>query len=161
MKRTLMGLFASVVLAGTMVAAQDSPAAPGQQPPSSPPASPRQQPTPPPSAPAAAAAATDQKAPDVTITGCLVQGSGPTVFILENAKSSTAPATEKGQKYVLDAASGAKVEFTSHLNHQVRIVGMADTKAGEAAAPSSNEKDLPKLSARTVTMVADTCPSAG
>jgi hypothetical protein len=160
MKRTLMGLFASVVLAGTIVAAQD-PAAPGQQPPSSPPAAPRQQPPMPPSAPPAAAAAADQKAPDVTITGCLVQGSGPNVFILENAKSSTAAATEKGQKYVLDTASGAKVEFKSHLNHQVRIVGMADTKAaGQAAAPSSTEKDWPKLSARTVTMIADTCPSA-
>jgi hypothetical protein len=173
MKRTLFGLFASVVVAGSLVAAQDA-----QQPAS----------RPQPSMPSAAAQA--PKAPDLTLTGCLVQGSSPNVFILENAKTSTDSATAKGTSYVLDA-SGA-VDFKSHLNNQVRVVGASAAAAGSpsssapsagssSSAPSAGasssssssagqsassqsgsaaERTMAKLTARTVTKVADTCPAS-
>jgi hypothetical protein len=109
----------------------------------------------------------------VTLTGCLVQGSGPNVFVLENAKTATASASEKGKSYVLAMAPGTTgVDFKGQLNRQVRIVGSADKMAAAASGAASgasasasaairvDEKDMPKLSARTIARVGDTCPSA-
>src|ERR1043165_3718350 len=74
MTRNLFAAFASFVVAGTLVAAQDAPA----QSPASREPSPQ----------AAQQPADKSSASEMTVTGCLVQGSGPTPFILENAKSS-------------------------------------------------------------------------
>jgi hypothetical protein len=181
-------------VAGTFAAAQES-----QQPSSRPQPSQEQQrdpsPTPTPSPSSSSAARSAQKDADVTLTGCLVQGSSPTVFILENAKTSTDAATAKGKSYVIQAAAGT--DLKEHLNHQVRIVGSEASMSGagsssspsmgapsspgassqapsaQPASPSSqassaasqtpsrtDERGLPRLSARTVTMVANTCPAA-
>jgi hypothetical protein len=197
MKRTLLSLIASLAVAGTFAAAQES-----QQPSSQPRPSQEQQrdpsptPTPTPSPSSSSAAQSAQKEADVTLTGCLVQGSSPTVFILENAKTSTDAATAKGKSYVIQAAAGT--DLKQHLNHQVRIVGSEASMSGagsssspsmgapsspgasaqapsaQPASPSSqassaasqtpsrqtDERGLPRLSARTVTMVANTCPAA-
>jgi hypothetical protein len=110
-------------------------------------------------------------ADSVTLTGCLVQGSGPNVFVLENAKTSTAAASDKGKSYVLAVAPGTTgVDFKGQLNRQVRIMGSADKMAAAASGAASgasasaairiDEKDMPKLSARTIARVGDTCPSA-
>jgi hypothetical protein len=101
----------------------------------------------------------------MTLTGCLVQGSGPSTFILENAKLSTEPKNAKGQSYVL-AINAPPDKIKSVLNHSVTIVGTADAKAASAApdaAPSSqkrSESDLPKLTAKRITPNSETC-SAG
>jgi hypothetical protein len=71
------------------------------------------------------------------LTGCLVQGSGPTVFILENAKTSTDTASSAGKSYVLDT-TGASVDFKSHLNQQVRIVGNAPAATGSSSSMGSS-----------------------
>jgi hypothetical protein len=87
MKRMLMGLLVSVATTGTMLAAQvpspgaSQPVQPGQSQPS---------PRDPAMTPGAGTAA------DTTVTGCLVQGSGPNIFLLKDAKmtaaaSATAP----------------------------------------------------------------------
>lgn len=87
MKRMLMGLLVSVATTGTMLAAQvpspgaSQPAQPGQSQPS-------------PRDPAMTPGAGN--ATDTTVTGCLVQGSSPNVFLLKDAKmtaaaSATAP----------------------------------------------------------------------
>ena len=99
---------------------------------------------------------------DVTLTGCLVQGSSPTVFIIENAKTSTASPSDKGKSYVLTVAPSATVDLRSQLNHQVRIVGLTDDKAAvivtppAPGAPSASttvvkveEKDMAKFTTRT------------
>jgi len=163
MRRHTFSLLAILTLAGTLTFAQQAPA-PGASP----------------AAPQAPAAQVDRtqptpdSVPDVTLTGCLIQGSGPTVYILENAKTSTAMASDKGKSYVLTIAPSSTVNFRDQLNHQVRIVGLTDDKtavivtppAGGAPSVSTTvvkveEKDMPKFSTRTVTRIADTCAAAG
>ena len=70
MKQLALGLAASLFSATALLAQGAPPPPPTQNPPAAPQA--------------------QAKVPDVTITGCLIQGSSPTVFILENAKMSTA-----------------------------------------------------------------------
>ena len=119
-----------------------------------------QQTTPPPPPPAAAQTPAEQTpptTPDVKLTGCLVQGSGPTVFIIENAKKDTKSATEKGVSFLV-VSTVADVNLRDHLNHQVEISGKADPKpAPVTGAAKIEEKDLPKLTVKTVTMVSNTC----
>ena len=170
MKRAALSLMFSFAMAGALYA-QNPSSQPSQQP-SSPPSSPA------PASPASPGAQSQQKSDDVTLTGCLIQGSSPTVFILENAKASTDPATAKGKSYVLQVTGSA--DLKPHLNHQVRIVGTEAAASGSSApssaAPSSpggqsaqpgassasskGEASFPRLSARTVTMVSATCPAA-
>ena len=168
MKRAALSLMLSFAVAGSLYAAQNSPSSQPSQQPSSPPAA--QPASPAPQSPAAPPASqSSQKPADVTLTGCLVQGSSPSVFILENAKASTDPATAKGKSYVIQVSGAA--DLKPHLNHQVRIVGAESALASASPSPSaaresaqSDKKDdeasFPRLSARTVTMVANTCPAA-
>src|SRR5262245_3715853 len=149
MKRAALSLMLSFAVAGSLYAAQaQQPAAP---------------PSAPPSAPAVGAPASQDKTSDITVTGCLIQGSSPSVFVLEDAKMSTAAATDKGKSYVVVVTGSA--DLKPHLNHQVRIVGAegAASAASGAAAPASagksEEASFPRLNARTVTMVANTCPA--
>jgi len=101
------------------------------------------------------------KAPDVTLTGCLVQGATPATFLIQDAKKDPQSTTEKGMTYVVVAGT-QDVSLRPHLNHEVRITGEAETKtpptprAGQTVA----EKDLAKLTAKAVTMVSNTCSSA-
>ena len=155
MKRNLFGVLGSVVLAGALVAAQDSPA---------PAAAPEPQPAAQSQPAAQPADRAQESADETTLTGCLVQGSGPTVFILENAKLSTAPKTAKGDRYVLDISAPAD-KIKSIINHQVTIVGTAEKKAAPAAPEAGDQKvsesDLPKLTAKRITPQADTCSAQG
>ena len=102
-----------------------------------------------------------QKAPEATITGCIIQGSSPTVFILEAARTNPQDRNEKTKTYVLVAGT-EDLKFKDHLNHEVRVTGVAESKtpptppAGQKVA----EKDLPKLTAQSVTMVADRCTTS-
>ena len=156
MKRAALSLMLSFAVAGSLYAAQ----APAPQ--SQPAAAPAAQ-APAPQAPSVAIQ-TD-KAADITVTGCLIQGSAPNVFVLENAKMSTAPADDKGKSYVVVVTGAA--DLKPHLNHQVRIVGgenatvkVTPTPGGGAQVEvKQDESSFPKLNARTVTMVANTCPA--
>src|SRR6185295_6941605 len=94
MKRTAMGLFVGVALATGVVAAQSS--STSQQPPQQQP--PQQQQQQPPQQ-------QQKDKPDVTLTGCLSQGSSPTVFILDNAKLNVEDRGEKGKIFVLVAGT--------------------------------------------------------
>ena len=104
---------------------------------------------------------TPQKAavPEVTLTGCLVQGSTPAVFIFENARKDPKSTTEAAVKYLV-IASAEDLNLRSHLNHQVRISGLPDGRIAPPTTQKVDEKDLPRLSAKTVTMVADTCTAS-
>ena len=93
---------------------------------------------------------------EVTLTGCLVQGSTPAVFIFENARKDPKSTTEPAVKYIV-LASTEDLNLRTHLNHQVRISGLPDGKVAPPTTQKVEEKDLPKLSAKSVTMVADTC----
>ena len=159
MTRTVFGSLAGILVATALVAAQSAP------PTSAPPAQtqpvtqtpPRQ--TPPPAAvPAAQDKQNKEDDMDVTLTGCIIQGSGPTVFVLDNAKNASQSAAEKGKTYVL-AASGEDVDFLKNINHKVTVSGSAETKTVPMPQPGQkvNEKDLPKLKAKTVVSIADSC----
>jgi hypothetical protein len=95
--------------------------------------------------------------PEVTLTGCLVQGSGATVYILENARLGNDTTGTPGS-YVL-VADNDTVKFDQNLNHEVQITGTSDNKAQPkpAAGQKPAEKDLPRLTAKVVTSVADRC----
>jgi hypothetical protein len=108
-----------------------------------------------------------QMPPEVILTGCVVQGSSPTVFILDNAKKDPASTAEKGVRYLL-ASVIEDVDLRTHLNHEVRITGEVDAKVSADPVtappvppvpppPTDLEKALPKLKAKSVTMVSDTC----
>ena len=98
------------------------------------------------------------KSKDVSLTGCLVQGTGPDVFILDNAKADPRDTSQKGWTYFL-ASDAAAVSFREHLNHEVRVDGTAETKTPPAApaGESMKESDLPKLKATKIMHVATTC----
>jgi hypothetical protein len=95
---------------------------------------------------------------DITLTGCVIQGSGPTVFLLDNARVNTQDPSEKGRTFVITPAT-EDLNLSTHLDHEVTITGKAEDKvppvppAGQKVA----EKDLPKLQAGSLTMVADRC----
>jgi hypothetical protein len=93
---------------------------------------------------------------EVTLTGCLVQGSTPAVFIFENVRKDPKNTTEPAVKYIV-MASTEDLNLRSHLNHQVRIVGLPDAKVAPPTSQKVEEKDLPRLSAKSLTLVADTC----
>ena len=100
------------------------------------------------------------KSKEVSLTGCLVQGSGPSVFILENAKADPRDSTEKGQNYLLTAGS-VSISFSQHLNNEVKVDGKAEMKdrLAQPVGERRNESDLPKLTATKITHVASTCSS--
>lgn len=134
MKRQILGVIMGSTLATALVAAQ------GAQ------------------APPAAAPQGDKGMKDVTLTGCLVQGSAPAVFLLEDAKADPESKTEKGKTYFLSAAVP---DLKANLNKEVRIIGQAETKEPPAppAGGKVQEQDLPKLSVKTIAAVADRCTS--
>ena len=91
------------------------------------------------------------------MTGCLIQGSSPAVFIFENAKKDAKSTTEKGVSYIVVASAG-DINLRDHLNHQIEIKGKPDSKAAPmTGAGKVEEKDLPKLSAKSVKLVSNTC----
>ena len=95
---------------------------------------------------------------EVSLTGCLVQGSGPSVFILENARTDPRDTSQKGRSYVL-ADGSMSISFRDHLNNEVRVDGEAEMKTPPAmpVGQRAKESDLPKLKATKVTHIATTC----
>jgi len=92
----------------------------------------------------------------VTVTGCLVQGSGPNVFVIKDAKKDAKSTSEKGVSYVV-VASGENTNLRTHLNHQVTVSGESDGRVAPSSTERSTESELPKLTAKNVTMISSTC----
>jgi hypothetical protein len=125
MKRTVLSLTASMILAGSFVIAQ-----------SQTPQTPRETPQPAPSAPSATQPSSqDRSGSETRLTGCLIQGSSPNVFILDNARMSTDAKTAEGKKYVVVMADASGLR--NQLNRQVTITGTSDDKAGAGVSPSA------------------------
>jgi len=135
MKRFAISLFSTLAVATALVAAQNQPPA--------------------------AKAPSQSAGADSSVTGCLIQGSGPTVFILDNARMNASDKNEKGKTYLL-AAAAEDVNFRAQVNHEVTVTGTAETKVAPVppAGQKVAEKDLPKLTAKSITQVADTCTMA-
>lgn len=164
MKRNLFGVFASLVVAGTLVAAQDSPSPASSAPAPQSPAA--QAPAPPSPAAQGAQPAQEASANDTTLTGCLLQGSGPSMYILDNAKAENAAKNAKGQRYTLEIAAPAE-QIKPVLNSHVRVIGSPEpndaTAAGASAAVASDQKasdsTLQKISVKRITRLSETCPA--
>ena len=145
MKRQVIGVLAGVLGATALIAAQGSAA----------------QTTNPQSQTKAAGS-------EITVTGCLTQGSSPAVFILSNARQRPEDKTEKAESYVV-VASSEDLPFAANLNHEVSVTGSADKTSASSSMSSTSstsstsaqnnktEKDMPRFSAKTVTLVADRC----
>lgn len=131
MKRVLVASIASLALAVAVVSARQDPQDPSKD---------------------------QQKTPDVTLQGCVSQGSGPTVFILNNARVRPDDKNEKSKSYVI-VAGAEDLALVKHVNHEVTITGSAEAKVAPVPPPGQTvaEKDLPRLTAKTVTMVSDRC----
>jgi hypothetical protein len=144
MKRQALAFAASLVCAGALAAAQSTP------PPPQTPADPQQ-----------------QKPAEISVTGCLVQGSAPNVFVLENARVKPEDQNEKAVTYVITVAK-PEMSLKTHLNHSIKVTGTADRISAAATPPATppagqkpKEGDLPKFTASSVTMVSDRCEPIG
>jgi uncharacterized protein YdeI (BOF family) len=153
MKRHSVVFVGSLVMAGALVAAQGA-QAPPQKPPQP---DPTQQtvPQPDPSSPPPQ----EQKRPapiEVTLTGCLIQGSGPDIFILDNARVASADRADATARYILSEWGDFNVK--AHLDHEVTVTGSVDV--AKASVGKAGEKDLPRIAAAAITMVSDRCAPA-
>ena len=131
MKRQPIGVFASLLVAAALVTTQVA-AQSAQE----------------------AQAAQAQKPAEVTLTGCLIQGSTPAIFVLDKAKKDPASRTEQAQSYVV-VSKVEDMDLTQLLNHQVRITGTPDVKV--VPERPRTEKELPSFTATAIVDVADTC----
>jgi len=141
MKRNVFGVAAAIVLAASAVtmAIQNPPPAQSPQAPQM------------------------KEQRDSTITGCLTQGSSPTSFVLNNARLATDDKTQPGKTYQVVLDTSAKgVDLTKHVGHEISLVGAAEMKAPPvpAAGQKIDDKDWPKLTAKTLSMISDRCTSA-
>jgi hypothetical protein len=142
MKRNVLSVIASVIIAGTLVGAQDAPSQEPARAPQAPAA---------PAAPAPAASQSQDASDDSTLKGCFIQGSSPNSFVLENATLSTDAAGAKGKSYAVEI-SAPPDQIKSILNSHVQIVGKAEKESGD-------DKDMPKLTAKRITRLGATCPA--
>jgi hypothetical protein len=100
-------------------------------------------------------------ATDATLVGCIVQGSSAQIFLFENAVD---PETKGAKPQTFKVVSqGEELDFKSHVNHRVQIVGVAETKTPPPPPLGGrvDEKDLPVLTVKTISHVATTCSASG
>jgi hypothetical protein len=101
-----------------------------------------------------------QKEPvDIMLTGCLVQGTTPDVFVFDNAKKDPKSTTEKGERYLI-VASSEDLPLRPNLNHEVQLTGKITTKPALPPGQKPTEKDLSIFTTRSLTVVSDTCGAA-
>ena len=137
-RRLVASLFAAMLSSGAVAALQQP-----QQPPPPTPVNPQ---TP---------------ARDATLFGCVVQGSAPDVFLFENAVDPESKG-EKPRTFKV-VSHGEELDFKSHVNHRVQIVGVAESKVPPPPPPGGkvDEKDLPVLTVKIISHVATTCSVPG
>jgi hypothetical protein len=104
------------------------------------------------------APAQEKTVPDVTLTGCLLQGSSPSVFIFDNARKDPKSNTEKGARYLV-VLGAEDLNLRPHLNHEVQMIGQIEAKVPPTG--KVEEKDLLKFTTKSVVMVSNTCSVAG
>ena len=100
----------------------------------------------------------------IELTGGIVQGSSPAIFLLDNGKKDPKDKTEEGRKYFLSSATD--LDLKAHLKHSVRITATEDFNVSkmpvrEPVPPSTDrsgeERTLPRLIIKSVTMVSEKC----
>jgi hypothetical protein len=104
--------------------------------------------------------------PNVTLTGCLVQGSGTDAYLLQNVRGNKDKDAKDMQQatgtnpttFAIVAASD-KVDLAKQLNHQVEIKGKPETSAvtPPAGATTTTMPETPRFLASSIKSVADRC----
>jgi hypothetical protein len=108
-------------------------------------------------------AAPQQAGKDVTVTGCLVQGSTPEVFVLRNARMDPKNSTEAPKQYVF-VSHLEDTPLKNYVNHLVTTTGTVQprTDVRPMVTPTvtltAAEVALPVLTAKTLASIADKCP---
>ncbi|MCC7186056.1 MAG: hypothetical protein IT185_07455 [Acidobacteria bacterium] len=95
--------------------------------------------------------------PEITVTGCLTQGSMPSVFILDNAKpaAATTGTTQQTSTRYLVIAEGKDVDLLKHINNEVQLRGAPE---GVIPPPEKrDEKNLPRLRTTSLMLISNTC----
>jgi hypothetical protein len=131
-----LALCGALALAGAAAQAQQPPPTPRPAPPVLPPQT--------------------ASSPDVLLTGCLIQGSGPTVFLIQNAKADP-QSTDAGETFLLVAGT-EDLNFRAHVDHKVQVSGRPEgKKVPSTAGRPIDEKSLPTLTTKSLTMIASVC----
>jgi hypothetical protein len=97
--------------------------------------------------------------PDLTVTGCVVEGTDAGVYVLTNVV--TRPDGSDLPKTFRLVSTGEDLDFALHSNHQVQAVGRAEVKATapRETPPGAriDPRDLPAFSVKSMRSVSDRC----
>jgi hypothetical protein len=77
------------------------------------------------------------------------------VFLFDNAKKDPKSTTEKGERYLIVAAT-EDLPLRANLNHEVQMTARS-RRNRHCRRTEADRKDLPTFSSRSVTSVSDTC----
>jgi hypothetical protein len=98
---------------------------------------------------------------DVTVTGCVIQGTDPKTFLLDNARMNPKDSREAAKRYWL-ASEVEDMPMKDLVNHEVTATGVVVARADVRPLPNPpTEKDLPVLTAKSIATIADRCINAG
>jgi hypothetical protein len=101
------------------------------------------------------------KTVDVTVTGCVIQGTDPKTFLLDNARLNPKDSRETSKKYLL-ASEVEDFPMKDLVNHEVTATGVVVARSDVRPLPNPpTDKDLPVLTAKSIATIADRCINAG
>lgn len=99
------------------------------------------------------------QAVDLTLTGCVVEGTDTGVYILANAVAT--PETPDVPRTFRLVSGGEDLDFTLHANHQVQAMGRAELKTVPEPPVGGriDPRDLPAFAVKSIRSVSDRCVS--
>jgi hypothetical protein len=98
---------------------------------------------------------------DVTVTGCLVAGTAPKTFLLDNARLNPKDSREVAKRYLL-TSEVEDMPLKDLVNHEVTATGVVVSRSDIKPLPvPPTDKDLPVLTAKSIATIADRCINAG
>jgi hypothetical protein len=94
---------------------------------------------------------------DVTVTGCVTEGTDAGVYILSNVMAK--PEIQNIPHTFRLVGGDADLDFTLHMNHQVQASGRAELKFPPDPAPGGriDPRDLPAFAVETIQSVSERC----
>lgn len=98
---------------------------------------------------------------EVTVTGCVTEGTDVGVYILDNVVAK--PEVQNIPRTFRLVSDGADLDFTLHANHQVQATGRAELKVLPEPPPGGriDPRDLPAFAVKTIQSVSERCLTGG
>jgi hypothetical protein len=101
------------------------------------------------------------KTVDVTVTGCVIAGTDPKTFLLDNARMNPKDSREVAKKYLL-TSEVEDISMKDLVNHEVTATGVVVARSDVRPLPNPpTDKDLPVITAKSIATIADRCINAG